>query len=775
MRTARTILLVSVLGGIGLAIAWWGRGEGARLVDPGMPRKAEPSTSGRLDDPSASLPASTTRVVVGDAEGAELTDGESSSLNGASSDVVESATATTGLDLWFLVCDESMTPLMHAGLSVSWGDGTVHGVPRDGDGYIHVLGVPAGEITVDVTCRGYVAGDYRTIVPWDPPRVEAIVLDPAVTVTGEVRREGEAPGAVRVVGWRDGEEKQAIQAEVSEEAGGAFELRDVPLGPVRFVAISSQWGQSEVVELAIEVGDTPHVVLELDPGRGRVAHGVVVDQATGKPLASATARLMAGGGGPVAEVASAPAQPDGSFWLAGAASAGSLVVAEAPGYSRQTREVVGAGPEVDLGTIALPRTQTLTICLVSDGALDPRGYSIHSQDGRIPFSRFDEQGCLVLEEMSAEVLDAMIRLPDETFLRVRATLEPGEDWRVEVPVQGYASAHVTIGDVAIESRALLTLLYQPGPGVQLMRMAYVLDHEPFVLDGLPPCELLATLGEGEVDLASVEAVVRGTDPIEIRLGDQAATRVRVVDENGAPIAGASVLCSPGGGFEKRTDELGICSFVLKDDAAPAHAAVRHPERGFRPAIPIPRSSDAPFDVVLHATGSLAIDFRSPDASVAGLICSLGDPVVEMLFQQSKNTDANGTIRWERLADGRYQVWMSHASFFPYEETLEVAGTTRVERVLRGRGALVLTVTDGEGVPLAGMPVALRSLADDLDVTRWAEREWITLPAGGLVTDASGRLALEGLASGPYEWRAAGASGTATVVTGTTAREQAVVE
>ena len=50
-----------------------------------------------------------------------------------------------------------------------------------------------------------------------------------------------------------------------------------------------------------------------------------------------------------------------------------------------------------------------------------------------------------------------------------------------------------------------------------------------------------------------------------------------------------------------------------------------------------------------------------------------------------------------------------------------------------------------------------------------------VPSQGMVSDPLGKLALSGLASGPYSWSAGQVSGTTTVLAGTTAEGRIVLD
>ncbi len=69
--------------------------------------------------------------------------------------------------------------------------------------------------------------------------------------------------------------------------------------------------------------------------------------------------------------------------------------------------------------------------------------------------------------------------------------------------------------------------------------------------------------------------------------------------------------------------------------------------------------------------------------------------------------------------------------------------------MRRLGDLELHVSIEGGLPVSGLPLQLTSTEFGSSVQAWIDAGQVRTP--GLVTDLTGRVALEGLPHGPYAW------------------------
>jgi hypothetical protein len=94
--------------------------------------------------------------------------------------------------------------------------------------------------------------------------------------------------------------------------------------------------------------------------------------------------------------------------------------------------------------------------------------------------------------------------------------------------------------------------------------------------------------------------------------------------------------------------------------------------------------------------------------------------------------------------------------------------------VRRTGGLELEVRSAAGAAIVDATVELRSLEFDVDVADWIAAGRVVAPAGGLRTDTSGRVRVEGLPHGPYRASVGGGSSTVEVPAHAVGHAQLVV-
>lgn len=684
-----------------------------------------------------------------------------------------SAQAAEGVDLRFYVGDASHNLLPEARVVVSWGeDGSASAAPRP-DGLILVRGVPEGLVQVRASCSGFATLRVERVVGTAPPDPEGLMLDPAGRLTGTVTRVGGELGPVSVYCWPTLREEDWIGLELDEEGRGAFSFEDAPLGQVFVVAVSPRWGVTDTVAATVRGEVATQVVLRFE--EQTTVTGRVVDERK-RPVLEARVALSVGPG--IRTVAWAPVDADGRFSLTGAAPGSTSLTVTAEGFAAQTRELSGAGPEIDLGTITLSPAQPVTVCLVSEGTFRARGYSMDSEDGRVALDLFDADGCRTVEDAGTDFVSFRIFCPDKSYIYLDADLLPGRDWRFEVPVGGFGAVRLRFEGIEPAPPMQLTLVH-PGPvaEAQIQRIRFLDELSPLEVEGILPGEVTAILRVGDEVVGTARAVVEGPDPVEMTLEPQESIEVRVVDTGGAPVVGAEVYCRSGNSgatLYQETDDRGFCSFPIADPLSPI-GAIYAPSKGSRSAVSLAPPAEGPLTVWLDPSNRLEVTFTCDGAPVEGLSCVLADPQVDCFFDRGKGTDAKGRISFDRLHAGPYFLQAAEDTrFFPFQEDLDASGTSSYHRELRRRGDLVLVVVGPDESPRPGLGIELRPLEGQDGLGDWIRRGWIEVPPRGLVTGADGTLAIGGLATGGYAWRIGSTSGILEVRAGVT-HERLVTE
>ncbi len=286
--------------------------------------------------------------------------------------------------------------------------------------------------------------------------------------------------------------------------------------------------------------------------------------------------------------------------------------------------------------------------------------------------------------------------------------------------------------------------------------------------------------------------------VTLRLGAPLAVRVRVVDEVGRAVVGATVDASsgfggplgapPGGGAagaggagaggggvtpgRATTDGRGE---ALVAGLEQAELVLSVAARGFQPwreAIRLgPQDPETPREVLLRPGATLTLRVEDPDGGpVAGAFALLEPRArgarVEVRAGPDQRSGADGACRVEGVAPGAWRLRVQARGWAPAALDVDVpAGVVEHDagRVVLGRLAgLDVLVLDPDGAPAAGAHVeaAAGGRAGTFVVVSVAgpPGEAPPLPGGlgggrGGVSDAAGRARLEGLEPGVYAVRA----------------------
>ena len=171
------------------------------------------------------------------------------------------------------------------------------------------------------------------------------------------------------------------------------------------------------------------------------------------------------------------------------------------------------------------------------------------------------------------------------------------------------------------------------------------------------------------------------------------------------------------------------------------------------------------EIVLDPSGSLTVEVLGPNGPAAGVSVQLIDARLRWEVADRQHVGGSGRASWYKLHPGPYEVVVRGEGYFPLERVVEVDGVSRKTLRVAERCDLLLQLLDQDGNPLPLTPVDLSSVDQAGTVLDWADEGWVELPAGGLATDGAGRLSLRRVATGPYEWHAAGASGSFSLTSG----------
>ena len=633
----------------------------------------------------------------------------------------------------------------------------------DSQGQLTLEGIVPGTVYLSVEAVGFVP---RSLDPMEFPLPGdgrlTIDVQRGFELRGRCTHRGEPVQDFEVIWWPDVPREREVESFVGR-ATGDFELHNVPLGPVYLMAVAESLPQSTVVCVNPSVTPNPFVELELPvPLLGR---GMLVDAEDGSPLPGGKIELWASFGkrSVARRGLKRPVDPTGRFELKNFPPGESLIVASADGYA--DREVLAHSNDegtVEFGAIGLTRNGTWTIRLVGATAevAQATSLNLHGPHG-VPLVHFDSSGTAVVPGVAPGSWFGVLEFPDGEILGFRRVLPPATNWRLDLPLDSHRELEVLVRpasgnelpgflSVTVSANTLAGdwLQYQVSPdaeGIARFR-------------GLWVDEVALDVWEGQYAVHSTRVRLHSEqNRLEIELGAE-RIRGRVVDKEGAPLRGATLLAFDGVGsgweVEGNCDEQGTVEFALPD-FEPLFVRAWHPDFGEGRARSLTSAE--------RRSGSFEIEL-DPGARLELLATELGQPRTGTrfdLFDEAKrrfvatiDADTAGVARRAQLETANYVVAVASPGVWYQEFVVAVTDPPSVQPIeVRSLGALEVIVLDEQDAPLAGVDVELHCLDLDTDVAAWIAAERVAAPAGGLRTDANGALRLAGLPRAEYRVRA----------------------
>lgn len=636
-----------------------------------------------------------------------------------------------------------------------------------GNGYVHLTGVPEGSYLVEGTAAGYA----RTRVPiyvqkalegvavsFDmhrPARLSGVVLD------------GEAPvQRFRLSLATVGESSAPRLVEVRGATLGRYEIDDLAPGEYQVHALAL--GQRVTAVETVEVVSGEHARLDLKLLELAQIVGRVRDGETGEGVGEATIDVALSNGETLAEAlyVGLPTDAQGQFALADIPVRGAHLIFRAPG--RRVRQMdlpsLTAGTAHDVGEVLLvpAAAQRYRLVGVKSGAFD--GYRMQTP-GATSFQSLDAHGeCLATRTLESRFV--VVRHPDGTFDHFQLLESLFGTDVIELPV---VPGTVRVQVSGEDDRAHVLEIRWEDPDVGWGARSLLLKERSFFeLPGVPArAAHFAVHDEDGIALAA-EAVwldEAGAADVQLTLGAVGVT-LRVVDAAGTAVPGASIHLQD-------FSQVGALAYPRAETNADGEAELfglraaslflwlTHPDgsRVIQRSIVLPPPGES-LDVVLNADRELLLQ-----VVIDGAPAPLADVVLRgpRGISQFANglTDGEGRFRSARIASEPVLVEVRRAGAWPFSEVLDPPQqgvATAIE--LRPLGSLRLRVVDGEGVPVVGAGVVLEHLGvrqhDALrgalggHVGAWMGAGWLAQQS--LVSDALGRVVLEGLPHGDYRVR-----------------------
>lgn len=664
-------------------------------------------------------------------------------------------------ELEISIQDEAGKPVPTARATAWWGApewlaGPGHAAGTVGsDGRIR-LACRTGAVTFRVSAPGYAPVEGDTYAPLAFP----VVMKRGGRIAGRCLHRGEPVADFQVIFWRASSVVAHRRETFLGREDGSFELDSLPPGDWWVLATSPRNPGCTPVLVPVPVDETARV--ELDLPLAIAGAGRVIDADTGLPVEGARVQVFAAGsnGRSFPWGTPTPVASDGTFELDGFVRGTNYLTAEADGYASTDVTAVAGEDFLDWGDIRLPRPQALRITLLGAESLtglevgDLRVHAVGLEE-----KRFDASNQVHYDGVRPGDHELFITYPDTSWARLHLNLDPGADWTFDFRIAGTRALDVRVLDEQekpISPMSAVVVGAQEENGVYVARLRQPWFEGRARFEGLRASRAQVFVVSEDNQILASRDVDLGPEEqeLEIRLGE-GSFRIHVVDRDGAPVGGAwlSLRTEAADAFVGLADTTfdGWASF----QGLPAGSLllnVGHPVLGTRYGIPVEASSGE-IEVTLEATGSLELTLRDGDVPLAGVATRI-ETASGVTLTDPRDTDSAGVVRYELLGAGHYRLACRRTDCWPtfVEEELGVGEKAALVVAMRRLGDLELTFTSREGLPVADLPVELHSLELDAPVATWLAEERVR-SATGLTTDSTGRILVEGLPHGRYEWSA----------------------
>lgn len=638
----------------------------------------------------------------------------------------------------------------------------------DDRGEARFTGLPMGSVLPTGHAPHHVSLPGNTFrVPEQTAGAWTVEVFPAGRIAGTVTRHGEPVRDFTVHFWPSGSAYFQQRRSFLGRSDGRFEIEEAPPGEVSIVAWAEEGARSRVAQIHVfPEGQGQPVGLEL--GQPIAVTGEVVDEQD-LPIADASAALFFADQGNLVGPLGLPARSDeqGRFRIENAAQTGAVCVVRSPGHSAQRIDVLADGSgTIDLGRIRLVGQQELTIRLSGEG-LDPGRFLVAAAGGALPPRAFSADGVARYAGVDAGQYELVLTHPDRSIQWQPVWLRRGEQWSITLSVEGGASLVADLeGELSEDAQPPLALhVTDPaGPWAGERLLQVLGSARGLRIDSLAPGDAIVSVEDASYRPLTRKALrlEPGENRVRLRL-DEPPLLVVVVDAGGEPVAGAQVNLyqMPGGADlgSATCDASGLCRFRGAGEGG-THlvATVSHVDHGIASGLPleVPRNEEVPAVLVLEADASIVLRILDGDEPQPGVIVDLTDELQNgKVLATSAPSDADGLVRWDRLAAGSYHAvahqdpryWRGDASV---TASRDPAPTTLQ---LRRRGDLRFRVVDESGTSLPNVWIAVISEQYGRPVLDFLPSGFIDVDPASARTNSRGELLFARIPRGRYEWHA----------------------
>jgi hypothetical protein len=660
------------------------------------------------------------------------------------------------------VVDEERERLAGVRLACFWqadgGWAELHAV-SDGRGEARYPALPPGPTWYRAYAEGYARRAHGPRdLPWPEEVPLTLVLEAAGGVRGRVTEAGEVARAF-TIHWYDRDHPH-LGSQTFKTDDGRFELNGLPVGALTLCASTATCPTGAPRLVQVEQGRSAELELEVPPSV--LAAGLVIDHATGAPVAGASARTWIVGGRPL-EAWGAPAVSDDRGRFAGLAVSpvDNSIGVTADGYAPAYR---GTGPlepgENDVGVFALERYRPLRVQLGGD--VDFAGFELRAQDEpRLPAVRFDARGRAGYPEVDSSLRSIEVH-PTDFFGRIDLSLDlqAGRDWTFDVPMDVGRTVEVELlpelgAELPEDLWVMAEYATAQGVGVRVFRQVDAASGSARFRE-LPPAAVeVAVYAAGElVAVRMTELTMAGDELLQVELGGRPRSLV-FVDRSGAPLDKLALWFAPTGAaygeVVDTTDATGVVALPpLAAASIDVFARSHDPRLFWAGVLPLEHGDSDGQRLSIEVDPRASLDVRLVEhgrAAVGVAVDLVHAESGRKAFRLTSGRD--GRLPPARLAAGAYAVRIRQPGWWPDERRFEARDPARRGDVLEvRRTASVRFEVSSAGAPLANARLEL------VHEDRGSAAEWLAdgRVTGALVTDEAGAAALDGLPSGAYTYR-----------------------
>lgn len=567
------------------------------------------------------------------------------------------------------------------------------------DGSFEIAGLSAG--VYRLSAHHAELGIAETRMVEAPGDDVAIVLAAAVTLRGHVLEAASRKPVTRFTITTQGENRWLSRSEEAEDANGAFEVADVPVGPATLTVTAEGYAARTISGLTLEAGvDSPPLefLLETDsPIRGRIT------DAANAPIAEAQVSVAKIAGGEPLSSISAETDEQGEYELRGLTTGEVTLSFEARGHVKELRTV--DPQKVSQLNVTLTRGLALKGEVVGAGGAGVPNVFVSAtssaQGATDQQTQGDERGRFSLEGLtpgrytvSARTMDkGSAKLEDidvETAGPLRLVLEQDKTAVLSGKVVGLPE-----GDDAGMS-VVMAVNEETGSSAQ----ATLDESRSFRMEDAPT---------GRVQVRAMAASLasgstRMSRPVELNLAPGSQTTTVLEFSNDITISGTVTKDGAGVPFINVSFTGGADQDAsTRTDARGAYQAVGLEPGRYRVAV---SGDDVSFTTPYVVTASATLDLDITGGAIAGRVvrAEAGTPVagVEVSFfrigldentpMTSVTTAAEGAFHQRSIPEGRYRIITSKAGFGQEVLEVEVARGGTVEAVMEVTPADGLNVT-----------------------------------------------------------------------------------